>query len=231
MNEISIRKCDDCLGGHQMKIVQGWSYKDVLNKPAKKEKKPARPSFFFRTLIRVLSISDLKATNFKYKSIGMEKLSKKEPCLILMNHSSFIDLKIVNRIFYPRKYNIVCTSDGFIGKNWLMHQLGCIPTRKFISDPGLVRDILHTVKKLKDSVVMYPEAGYSFDGTATTMPDSVGKLVKMLGIPLVMVTTYGAFSRDPLYNNLQRRKVKVSAKMEYVLSPEQIKELDRKSVV
>jgi hypothetical protein len=39
-----------------------------------------------------------------------------------------------------------------------------------------------------------------------------------------MIKTFGAFSRDPLYNCLQRRKVKVSATMEYILSPEDIKE-------
>ena len=99
-----------------MKVKHGVSYKEVLEKPAKKQRKPNKPSFFFRTLIRTVSMPDLWATHFKYESIGMEKLSKKEPCLILMNHSSFIDLEIVSRIFYPRKYNIVCTSDGFIGK-------------------------------------------------------------------------------------------------------------------
>jgi len=46
----------------------------------------------------------------------------------------------------------------------------------------------------------------------------------MLGIPVVVILTDGAFARDPLYNNLQLRKVKVSAKVEYLLSPEEIKE-------
>jgi hypothetical protein len=70
---------------------------------------------------------------------------------------------------------------------------------------------------------MYPEASYSFDGTATPLPESLGKLVKKLAVPVVMIRTYGAFGRDPLYNNLQLRRVKVSAQMEYILSPEDIK--------
>ena len=211
----------------KIKVIEK-SYSEVLEyyeKNPVKHAKPKRPNIFFRTLLKLVSIPDLIATHFSCKKVGMEKLGKKEPALILMNHSSFIDLEIISSILYPRPFNIVATTDGFIGKNWLMHQLGCIPTRKFISDPALVRDILHTVRKLNDSVVMYPEAGYSFDGTATTMPDSIGKLIKMLGIPVVVITTYGAFSRDPLYNNLQRRKVKVSAKMEYVLSPKEISEM------
>ena len=76
-----------------MKIKRGLTYKEVLEKPRKKEQKPKRPSFFLRTLIRMVSIPDLWATNFKYTSVGMEKLGKKEPCLILMNHSSLLTLK------------------------------------------------------------------------------------------------------------------------------------------
>ena len=81
-----------------------------------------------------------------------------------------------------------------------MRQIGCIPTRKFVIDLGLIKDITRCIKKNKSSVLMYPEAGYSFDGTSTTLPDSLGKFVKMLGAPLVMLETHGAFHRQPLYN-------------------------------
>ena len=103
-----------------------------------------------------------------------------------------------------------------------MRNLGCIPTQKFVTDIALVRDMVYAVKTLKTSVLMYPEAGYSFDGTATTLPDSLAECLKMLKVPLVVIRTYGAFARDPLYNGLQLRKVKVSADMEYVLSAEEI---------
>ena len=39
-----------------------------------------------------------------------------------------------------------------------------------------------------------------------------------------MITAYGSFARDPLYNNLQKRNVKVSAVMECLLTPDEIKE-------
>ncbi len=206
-----------------MKIkVTDKSYEEVMALPREEHRKPLKPSIFFRTLLKLLSSADLKATNFHCRSIGMERLGADEPCLILMNHSSFIDLKIASTILYPRPFNIVCTSDGFVGKEWLMRHLGCIPTQKFVSDLGLVRDMLYAVRELHSSVLMYPEASYSFDGTATPLPESIGKCVKMLGVPLVMIRTYGAFARDPLYNGLQLRKVDVSAEMEYLLSPQEI---------
>ena len=200
------------------------SYDEVVAMPKPKHRKPIRPNMFFRTLLRVVSVPDLKATDFTCEKIGMEKLGKKEPCLYLMNHCSFIDLEIAATILYPRPFNIICTSDGFVGKDWLMHTIGCIPTNKFTSDLHLLRDMSHAVKKLGNSILMYPEASYSFDGTSTPLPETLGGCLKLLGVPVVMIRTFGSFSRNPLYNNLKRRKVKVSAEMEYILSPEDIKE-------
>ncbi len=207
-----------------MKIKKGVSYKELIERPKKPAKKPSSPDFFLRTLVRVASIPDLMATKFEYTSIGMERLGRKQPCLILMNHSSFIDLKIASKILYPRKYNIVCTSDGFIGRNFLMRHVGCIPTKKFVPEISLIHDMMYAVKRYKSSVLMYPEASYSFDGTATPLPESLGRCIKMLDVPVIVIMTEGAFSRDPLYNNLQTRKVKVKATVEYLLSPEEIKE-------
>lgn len=206
-----------------MKIkVTEKSYEEVMAMPAPEKRKPKKPSRLFRTLLKVLSQGDLKKTNFKLTTEGMEKLGKEEPCLFLMNHSSFIDLEIAASILYPRPFQIVCTSDGFVGKEGLMRAIGCIPTKKFITDTGLVKDMVYSLHTLKSSVLMYPEASYSFDGTATPLPDSLGKLLKLLKVPVVMIQTFGAFARDPLYNNLQIRKVEVSAKMTYLLSPEEI---------
>ena len=200
------------------------SYEEVMALPVEPHRKPKRPNLLFRTLLKIVSTPDLIATRFRCERIGMEKLGRREPCLYLMNHSSFIDLKIASSILYPRPFNIVCTSDGFVGKRWLMRNLGCIPTQKFVPDLTLIRDVAHALRKLKSSVLMYPEAGYTFDGTATPLPESLGSFLKMLGVPVVMIRTYGAFARDPLYNNLQLRRVPVRAEMEYLLSPEEIKE-------
>ncbi len=206
-----------------MKIrVKKMPYQAVMELPKQKRKLPNKPWGLLAFVIRVISMFDLWAVRFTYQEIGMDKLAKKEPALFLMNHSSFVDLEIAERVLFPRKFSIVCTSDGFVGKNWLMKLIGCIPTQKFITDLALVKDMVHVVRKLNCSVLMYPEASYSFDGTATPLPDSMGKLLKMLKVPVAMIRTYGAFARDPLYNGLQKRKVKVSADVEYILSVEDI---------
>ena len=208
----------------KIKVVKK-RYEDVMAMGKPHHKKPIRPSLFFRTLMKLVSYGDIRKTHFTHDKIGMERLGKDEPALFLMNHSSFIDLEIVPTLLYPRPFNIVATRDSFIGKNFLLRHIGCIPTSKFVSDTTLVRDIIHAIRKLRSSVVLFPEAGYSIDGKATLLPDTVGGLIKMLGVPVVMIHAYGAFARDPLYNNLQVRSVKVSATEKYLLSPEQIKEM------
>ena len=87
-----------------------------------------------------------RSVKFKTNYINIEKIDKKQPYLILMNHSSFIDMKIASKILYPKKYNIVRTDDGFVGKEFLMRWLGCISTKKYIMDPTLVKDMIYTIK-------------------------------------------------------------------------------------
>lgn len=199
-----------------------FSYTEKIKPP--KHRRPQKPWWILGALIRLISLPDLWATKFKFTSEGLNDI-KNEPCLILMNHSSFIDLEIAYRIFFPKRFCIVCTSDGFVGKSFLMRKLGCIPTNKFVTDITLIGDILHAIKKEKVSVLMYPEASYTFDGCATPLPRRLGVLMKKLDVPVVTVMTDGAFLRDPLYNGLQKRKVKVSAHAKCLFTKEDIENL------
>ena len=198
-------------------------YDEVIALPRPSHRKPKKPSRILSLVMRVAAIPDLRQVKFAYTKKNMEKAGK-GPFLILMNHSSFLDLEIASKIFFPKRYNIVCTSDGLVGKEGLMRGLGCIPTQKFVSDITLITDMKHALLNNKISVLMYPEASYSFDGTATPLPRRMGVLFKALGVPVLMVTTYGSFARDPLYNNLQKRKVRVTAQLECLLSSEEVKE-------
>ena len=200
------------------------SYEEVMALPRLKHFNPMKPSRFLGTVVRLISIPTYLKTKFSYTTERMELVGDR-PCLILMNHSSFTDMKLAFRIFYPKRFGIVTTTDGFVGiLGPLMRWLGCIPTQKFVSDMTLIRDIKYMLKQKKASVLMYPEASYSFDGTATPLPRKMGVLLKKLGVPVVTVITQGAFARDPLYNNLQLRKVKVSAHVKCLFTAEEIKE-------
>lgn len=209
-----------------MKIkVKNLSYDEVLNIKKEKHILPKHQSRLARTILKLASSGEINAVDFTYKEIDMDKLPPSEPALFLMNHSSFTDLMIASKMLYNRQYHIITTNDGFIGKEGLMRFIGCIPTRKFINDMALIKDMKYTFNELKSSILMFPEASYSFDGSTTPLPDSLGKFVKVMGIPVVIIKTKGAYLRDPLYNNLQKRKSNVSATMTLRLSKDDIKKM------
>ena len=208
-----------------MKInTRNLPYEEVLKLPRMEHRTPRMPSRFLAGVVRIGSAPTLWKTNFHYTTERMELVGD-EPCLILMNHCSFTDMKLAYGIFYPKPMGIVTSVDamsGFLGK--LMRLLGCTPTHKYVSDLTLIKDMEYMLKTNKTSVLMYPEAGYSFDGRATTLPRKLGILMKKLGVPVVTVITQGAFHRDPLYNMLQIRDVKVSAHVKCLATAEELKE-------
>ena len=209
--------------------VKKMAYEDVMALPRPQHKHPKKPNLFWRLLIRLLCVFGMMGTKFKYEKVGFEKLEKGEPCLILMNHTCFQDMEVAQQIMFPQPMNIVASNDGFIGffglMGWLMRQIGCIPTQKFVSDLTLVQDIQYCFNTLKTHVLMYPEACYSFDGTATTLPAKMGILLKKYGVPVIMIETFGAFGRNPLYNELQiRRHVPITARATVLFTKEEIRE-------
>ena len=204
-------------------------YESVMALPRPERKLPKKPNMFWRCLIRFLCVFGLMGTKFSYETERMELLDKDEPCLILMNHTCFQDMEVAHRILFPRPINVVASNDGFIGlfglMEWVMRQIGSIPTQKFVSDLRLVKDMDYCFKTLKSSVLMYPEACYSFDGTATTLPAKMGILLKKHDVPVVMIQTFGAFGRNPLYNELKiRRHVPITAKATLLYTREEIRE-------
>ena len=206
---------------HQKKMP----YSEVLKLPRLKHKNPLKPNGALCALVRILVEPTLRQIKFSYTKERMELIGKDEPCLILMNHSSFTDMKLAYGIFYPKKTGFITSVDamsGILGK--FMRILGCSPTHKFVTDMSLLKDIEYMLKVNKTNVIMYPEAGYSLDGRTTTLPRKLGVLLKRLGVPVVTVITTGAFARDPVYNMLQIRDVKVSAHVKCLATAEEIKE-------
>lgn len=209
--------------------VKKMDFDRVMSLPRPQRKNPRKVGLFWRLLIRFLTVFGMMGTGFKFETEGFEKIGKNEPCLILMNHTCFQDMEVAYKILFPRQFNIVCSNDGFIGffglMEWLMRSIGCIPTQKFVSDVSLIRDMEYCFKTLKTSVLMYPEACYSFDGTATTLPRKMGILLKKFDVPVIMIESFGAFNRNPLYNELQIRKnVPITAKATVLFTRDEIRE-------
>jgi len=136
-----------------------------------------------------------------------------------------VDFNIMLKATHPAKVNNVMTLEGFRDYTYpLMYSLGVVGTRKFITDTYLVKNIKYCVDKLKTIFVMYPEARYSLDGCTSYLPDSLGKLVKLLRVPVVVLRINGNFVARPQWNKTNK-KTRVDAVMEMIVTAEETKTL------
>ena len=144
--------------------------------------------------------------------------------ILLCNHNSFLDFKVATRAIFPKRSTYIVAIDGFIGREGIMTNVGCIKKRKFVSDTAIIRQIKYSLETHKTICQIYPEARYSLVGTNSEIPESLSKLIKLTQYPVVSLISHGHHLRQPFWN-LKRRKLKTTTDMTYILSPQKIKEL------
>ena len=158
---------------------------------------PIRTRWFLKPITALLSYpAVLRHKNIVHRH-GTEGL--KPPYLLLCNHNAFMDFKVATKVIYPDRANYVVAIDGFIGREWLLRNVGCICKRKFTNDATLVRQ-LRKVLDNGDIAVVYPEARYSLCGTTAVLPESLGKLCKMMGVPVATLICHGHHVNSPFWN-------------------------------
>lgn len=186
-------------------------------------KKPIKPTFLMGLAKGIISWPDLKKRNFKLTKVNMEEV--KGPYLLLVTHSSMVDFNVMLKATHPQKVSNVMTLEGFnTYTEILMRSLGVLGTRKFINDVHLVKNMKYCVEKLKTTFVLFPEARYSLDGYTSYLPDSLGKMVRFLKVPVVVLRIHGNFITCPQWNKINK-KTYVEAQMQMVLSEEDTKKL------
>ena len=148
----------------------------------------------------------------------------KPPYLMLCNHNAFKDFKVAMKATFPHKSNFVVAIDGYVGREWLLRQVGGICKRKYTSDITLVKHLKRATDKGR-IVFLYPEARYSGDGTTTIMPNSLGKLAKLLKVPVVTLITHGHHINKPFWSDKCRFVRGTTATMTCVATAEDVKKL------
>lgn len=192
--------------------------------PFRNPDKIKRQNPFLLRLIWLISYIMAGGKKCRIKRIGMEDV--KPPYLLLSEHQGFPDYYLTPLALYPHRATYVSDIEGFAhyGK-WLYSGIGCIGTRRFTNEIGLVRSIFQVVRQNKDIIVIYPEACHSSVGTNRTLPVSVGKLAKKLGVPVVIQKMYGSYLTSPVWDEEHTRKVPLSVSLHKILDPGQLKEL------
>lgn len=186
-------------------------------------KKPIKCKWYLKPIAWAISLPSTFIHHCHIEKINMEGI--KPPYLLLGNHNAFYDMKVSLRATFPHIGNYVVAIDGFIGREQLLRNIGCICKRKFTNDILLVKHLMHVVKN-KGIAVLYPEARYSLCGTTAPLPSSLGKLCKLLKVPVVTIMCNGHHINHPFWNTRNERKVKpTNATMKLLLTPEDIQNL------
>ena len=176
-----------------------------------------RPSAFWYGLERTLEVFLLP--HVRIKRINCDGL--KPPYLVIASHSSFTDFPTVNRAIRCRSTWVVSVEE-FVGRDWLMRQIGCIYKRKFTNEIAPVKNIIHSVKKLKTTCTFFPEARFSLIGKNEPIDGAIGKLVKTCNCPLVFIRMNGNYLRSPQWNKHPYSKVPLQTEMIQLVTAEEV---------
>ena len=181
---------------------------------------PERTRWYLRPLTYILSAPDVKKHGAIIRRIGTEDL--KPPYMLLCNHNAFLDFKVATMAVWPARANYVVAIDGFIGREELLRRVGCICKRKFTSDITLVRQLKAVIDN-GDVAMIYPEARYSLCGTTAVLPTSLGKLCKLLKVPVAVLICHGHHVNSPFWNLHDRGVKPTEAEFRLLFTPEELK--------
>lgn len=218
-----------CLEPHE--TGGGWDRRTMVNDTFKHFdmlKKPRRQ--LLRPLIWALSFPPSWKHQTKITKTNMEGV--KPPYLLLCNHNAFFDFMVAAKATFPHRSNSVVAIDaftmpmgkGFYNREWLLRLVGCICKRKFTSDLVMIRHVKRVVEN-GDIAVIYPEARYSLCGTTAVLPESLGKMCKLLKVPVVTLVMHGHHINSPFWNPGDRGVKPTEASMTRLFTAEEVKNL------
>ena len=90
---------------------------------------PVRTRWYLRPLTWVLSAPATLKHRTVIRKVGMENI--RPPYVLLCNHNAFMDFKVATMAMFPHRANYIVAIDGFIGREQLLRDVGCICKRKF----------------------------------------------------------------------------------------------------
>lgn len=184
----------------------------------------ARKQPWYLTLLAwIIAFPTVWSRKLKVNKVNMKGL--KPPYILLCTHHAFIDFSVTTAAVFPHRANYIVAIDGFIKREGLLRAVGAICKRKFTNDIVLIKQIQHGLKVNKNIVAIYPEARYTLVGTNAILPDSLGKLCKMMKVPVAVLNMHGNYLSQPVWN-LKKRKVTLEADLTQIVTQEEILTLD-----
>ena len=202
--------------------------KKIDIKPFDRNRVPPRQNLLLLPLIWLVCFVNLIGSRLKINKVGMKGL--KPPFIVFGTHHSFVDFCVTPLALFPYRANYVAQLETFeeYGEEFY-RQVGCLGTRKYITDNALVKNIKRVIDR-KDILVVFPEARYSNVGTSSKLEKSLGKLCKMLNVPVVVINMRGNYLRSPIWNVKIRKEAKLDTVITRIFTVEELKEVSYQEV-
>lgn len=194
--------------------------KKIVITPFDRNKVPPKQNLLAMIFLWLYCFLVTKKAKLKINKVNMKKL--KPPYLVLSTHHSFMDFCVTPLTLFPHTANYISELEGFeYYGEWKYRQIGCLGTRKFVNDIALVKNIKRVIDKGR-ILVYYPEARYANVGTSSKIPESVGKLAKMLKVPVVVLNMKGNYLQSPIWNTKIRKEARLEATITQIFTKEEL---------
>ncbi|MEI6157220.1 MAG: lysophospholipid acyltransferase family protein [Atribacterota bacterium] len=140
---------------------------------------------------------------FHFRVSGSSFIPKSGPCLIVSNHSSYLDPVVIG-CASPRRVYFVAKEELFRHPltNFFLHQLGAFSLKRDEADKSAVRAIFSLLKQGK-VVCLFPEGTRNSGQVREFRPGSV-KLLIRAKVPVVVAGISGTYYSMPRGKNFPR---------------------------
>lgn len=178
-----------------------------------------RHKFYFAAARPIARLFLARKFGFKTKRM---KLEKKQNYLILSNHQSFLDPAFVALTVTRPIYFVA--NDALWSDKWylrlLFHCFGPIKKRKGAADIGCIRTMC-AIAKEGGSLALFPEGNRQWNDSSFYIDRSVVKLVRLLGLPVILYNFCGGYGVQPRWGK-GLRKGKYTGNIREILTSEQL---------
>ena len=155
----------------------------------------------------------------------------KGPFLVVANHQSLNDFGVVAWACRQSQMHFVISSHFFHNAiyNKLFHFIGAISKRQFVPDTVSVRKMLRVARK-GESICMFPEGQTCYSGENAAVDPGIGRLTKLLGLPVINIQIRGNYLRRPKWARGKTYPSACEAKASLLLSKDDIERLSAEEI-
>lgn len=199
--------------------------------PFDMQKPPYRQNMLLLPLIWGASYAATRRFGLKIERENMDGV--KPPYIIFSTHQGFSDYYIAPLAAFPHRANYVSDMEGFAAfGEWLYRSIGCIGKRRYVPELSVLRNIRRVLDN-GDILVIFPESRHSNIGTTSLIPENMGRLAKMMNVPVVTLSVHGSYLANPFWDENHTRTVPMNAKLKCICRAEDmqntsVEEIQRK---